>query len=84
MEARNLIWNMTVAVSLFKAHLFKKINYLLSRETGYTKTSEQYNCYTYMHTEFSRVPEEIHGIIAAYGLCNKSLGRSKSRCGHVL
>lgn len=30
-----------------------------------------------MHTEFSCVPEEIHGIIAAYGLCNKSLRKSK-------
>lgn len=37
-----------------------------------------------MHTEFSCVPEEIHGIIAAYSLCNKSLERSKSCYGHVL
>lgn len=37
-----------------------------------------------MHTEFSCVPEEIHGIIAAHSLCNKSLERSKSCYGHVL
>lgn len=67
-----------------ETYLKKKIHHLTRHKIRHKESSVQYNCYTYMHTKFSCMPEEIHSIIAANFFRNKSLQRSKGSCGQVL